>query len=184
MTKPHMNVYFRPDGVEGCGHVIEWGGLQQHSVSWPDGPAQRYRDEDLEDRQITFQNVHSVVFDAMDDLSKIIPGVQVEQVTTLADQPPAEASSPGGIAPIPEPGEPASIAPFDATATEAANIRIALQVDPEATNRQVIDRLHAVGISVSASQVSRERKALAKLAEADTAAASEAVDGEVTEQSA
>ena len=32
----------RADNAEGVGHVIEHGGIPMASVSWPDGPAQKY----------------------------------------------------------------------------------------------------------------------------------------------
>jgi hypothetical protein len=37
----------RRDGVVGVGHWIEWAGLVQASVSWPDGAATRHQDDEF-----------------------------------------------------------------------------------------------------------------------------------------
>lgn len=151
-----MNIYHRPDAVTGCGYVIEWGGMKQHSVAWPDRPAERFRDEDLIERGIEVRQV-------VDAHSEPFPLESAPAEPLPLEEPTAEESP---LDPIPEPVEPVSITPFDASLTEAENIRIALEDNPEATNRQVIDRLHAVGINVSSSQISRERRSLTKAAEA------------------
>lgn len=202
-----MMTYHRPDGAVGCGYKIEWAGIEQHSVSWPDGPAQRYRDEDLDDRKIKIKSVAVVRFgdrksieqvdenggeqvDAQkepvnagtDSGEQIDTTVEVNKTLAEADEQasdsfpleaPADtvdtsdesvenAASDKQVADQTD-SQAGNTSRFDPSQSEAANIRIALEIAPEATNRDVIDHLHAAGISVSSSQVSRERKTLAAL---------------------
>lgn len=50
--------------------------------------------------------------------------------------------------------------PFDPSKSEASNIRIALSMYPDETNKSIIEILNSHGVDVSSAQVTRERKAM------------------------
>lgn len=138
-----IQTYHRPDGVVGCGFFGEFGGLWQHSIAWPDQAAARLRTEDLEDRKIEVKPIESAAKPKVDTAPKPTP----DPVTTTAE-PPADEST-----------------EFDLTASEAANIRIAIGAYPEMSNKEIIGILNTSGIDVSSSQVTRERKSLKAIAD-------------------
>lgn len=139
----NCNVYRRPDGVVGCGFVIEFAGKPQHSVSWPDRVSFRYTEEGLERAGIACSSPCG------EPVSEPVAAI-------VAPEPAAESN--------PEP--PASDAAEDVTqevdaASEAGAIREYLAANPEATNKQVIAALAEQGVQIQSSQVTREKKKLA-----------------------
>jgi len=185
--KRAINTYHRPDGVIGCGFYGEFGGLWQHSISWPDQPSARMRTEDLEDRKIDVKSL-AVVPVGDRDLIDMAGRPPVDNYTTTRPRPievdTTRADVGGGVniienvlvAPPESPAEtsaPEDASPFDSSASEAENIRRAIAADPDATNRDIITLLNSHGVNVSSSQISRERRAIAAVAEAETAASEE-----------
>lgn len=179
--KRAINTYHRPDGVIGCGFFGEFGGLWQHSISWPDQPAARMRTEDLEDRKIDVKSlaVASVGDRDLIDMADRGSGQSytVESVVKVnanknGDSMIVEDVYVAPPAPV-DPPAPEDASPFDSSASEAENIRRAIALDPDATNRDIITLLNSHGVNVSSSQISRERRALAAVAEAETAVSEE-----------
>jgi hypothetical protein len=165
--KTAMKIYQRPDGVVGCGFYGEFGGLWQHSIAWPDQSATRMRFEDLEERQIDVKQVAVVGIgdrDLIDMANAPARGYETKS------QKPVEAEVEATIvesAPV-DPPAPEDAAPFDPSTSEAENIRRAIALDPDATNKDIISLLNSHGIDVSSSQVTRERRAI-KAASEETA---------------
>jgi len=186
-----INSYHRPDGVVGCGFFGEFGGLWQHSIAWPDQPSARMRFEDLEERQIEIKNLAVFSHDGR-DLVRMFAGRDLIDMANApcgdyrfskSDVQKVNANKNGdsmivedvyvGPPVVADPPAPEDAAPFDPSASEAENIRRAIAADPDATNRDIITLLNSHGVNVSSSQISRERRAIAAVAEAETAASEE-----------
>jgi hypothetical protein len=152
-----MNTYHRVDGIVGCGFFGDFGGLMQHSIAWPDQPATRMRDEDLEERQIKVKQVAVVSAgerNAIDWAAKPNGEYTVEKLKEAGYK--VEVSETAPVAPP----APEDAAPFDPSTSEAENIRRAIAMDPDATNRDIIALLNSHGVNVSSPQVTRERRAM------------------------
>lgn len=177
--KTAIKTYHRPDGVVGCGFYGEFGGLSQHSIAWPDQSATRMRHEDLQERQIAIKDLAVVPFgkrDLIDMADQPGEGHAAGCVDYVkANDPPDGVMPPDDIGPstasevLPVPPidfpAPEDASPFDASTSEAANIRTALALFPDATNKEIIEMLNREKIEIASSQVTRERKAIAKAAE-------------------
>jgi hypothetical protein len=156
-----MNTYHRVDGIVGCGFFGDFGGLMQHSIAWPDQPATRMRDEDLEERQIDVKQVAVVSAgerNAIDWAAKPNGGYTVEKLKEAGYEVEVPEAAPEPLPVAPPASEDA--APFDPSTSEAENIRRAIAMDPDATNRDIIALLNSHGVNVSSPQVTRERKAM------------------------
>lgn len=160
--------YRRIDGVIGVGFVIDFAGKAQHSIAWPDRPAERMMSDELETWGIKTGQVgltqdgcpepccepeqeRPAVNDSVEDVSQEEPAVAEASADAIAD---SESEQ--------EQEQPAFV--FDADGTEAGNIRSYLTAFPEATNQEVIRELNSHGMEVSSSQVSYQRNRLAELA--------------------
>jgi hypothetical protein len=159
--KRSINTYHRPDGVVGCGFYGEFGGLWQHSISWPDQPSARMRTEDLEDRKIDVKSLAVVPVGDRDLIDKPGP-IDDQTIESIVDVQDGEIESVEVMPPV-SPTVPEDASQFGPSASEAENIRRAIAADPDATNRDIITLLNSHGVNVSSSQISRERKALATL---------------------
>jgi hypothetical protein len=171
-----MKTYHRPDGVVGCGFYGEFGGLWQHSIAWPDQSAARMRHEDLEERKIAVKDLAVVPFSERAAIEKVNVNKNGDSmiVEDIYVGPPVDAD-PYTTNDLPPPADPPAFedpAHFDPSLSEAENIRIALAMMPGETNKGIIEVLNRHGVNVSSSQVTRERKSLAK-AEATEETASE-----------
>jgi hypothetical protein len=95
------------------------------------------------------------------------PPVNADPYTTNdilpPENPPANAEAVSPVLPVAPPA-PEDANPFDASKSEAENIRIALGLMPDETNKGIIEVLNRHGVNVSSSQVTRERKAMEKAA--------------------
>lgn len=133
--------YDRPDGIAGVGHCIDFAGRLQHSVSWPDKIAERYMDDELVEKSIQVKRLQDDQDDDEDAINDPAASakVKVDSETFV----------------------------HDPDATEAANIRGYLIANPEASNQDVIAALHELKTEVSSSQVTAQRKRLAKVDESD-----------------
>lgn len=167
-----LNVYHRPDAVDGVGYVIDHAGRQQHSVSWPDRPAQRFRADELQEHGITVDAATATCLpDCSDDDAVPQPAVtnqdgkptvtdQDGQAAVTVDRKSIEPTPPKpettGTTPSPDAEGP----DLDASESEAENIRRYLRAYPDAENGQVIDALDKAGIEIQSSQVNRQRKKL------------------------
>lgn len=158
-----LNVYHRPDAVDGVGYVIDHAGRQQHSVSWPDRPAERFKTDELRDHGITVDAATATCLPRCSD-DDAVP----KPAVTNQDGKPAVTVDRKTIEPAPtEPDaavttdEEDSDGPdLDASESEAENIRRYLRAYPDAENGQVIDALDKAGIEIQSSQVNRQRKKL------------------------
>jgi hypothetical protein len=159
-----MKTYHRPDGVVGCGFYGEFGGLWQHSIAWPDQSAARMRHEDLEERKIEVKDLAVLPFSERGSIERVNVNKNGDSmiVEDIYVGPPVLAEPPAPEDPV----------PFDPSISEAENIRTALAMMPGETNKGIIEVLNRHGVNVSSSQVTRERKSLAK-AEATEETASE-----------
>lgn len=90
--------YKRADGVQGVGFKIEYSGVVQHSVAWPDRPAERYKDDELARHHIvTFKGKSPVDEDressetsGEDDGAPVAPMTEAEAIRMyLTDNPDA-----------------------------------------------------------------------------------------------
>jgi hypothetical protein len=159
-----MKTYHRPDGVVGCGFYGEFGGLWQHSIAWPDQSAARMRHEDLEERKIEVKDLAVLPFSERGSIERVNVNKNGDSmiVEDIYVGPPVLADPPA----LEDPAH------FDPSISEAENIRTALAMMPGETNKGIIEVLNRHGVNVSSSQVTRERKSLAK-AEATEETASE-----------
>lgn len=176
--KTAIKTYHRPDGVVGCGFYGEFGGLWQHSIAWPDQSATRMRHEDLQERQIAIKDLAVVPFGKRDLIDMADqPGeayavgkdIAADQKSHPLEDWIEEEPYPADHTPAADLPAPEDASPFDASTSEAANIRTALALFPDATNKEIIEMLNREKIEIASSQVTRERKAIAKAAE-ETAA--------------
>lgn len=160
--------YRSPMGAVGVGFLIEFAGRAQHSVAWPDGPARRYKNDELQELGIKCYEAEPAHESLEPNESQ-----QTEAVGPAADEGTVEDDTPQFA--------------FKPDDTEANNIREYLRTFPEAENQQVIAALNKLGMQVSSSQVSAAKKQLAKLAEKEASAATDgapAVDSEAMTEEA
>lgn len=146
--------YNRPDAVVGVGFQIEHGGRSQHSVAWPDRPAQRFTSDELERLGISCDleaedPPQAVEGDAGEQQGKPVDPADLPQ--PAADTDPPEDPTETDEEPDQQDAEPV---------TEAEAIRKKLEETPKATNKEIVEALAADGIKVSSSQVSRQKKNL------------------------
>jgi len=156
------------DGVEGFGYWIEWSGIQQASVAWPDGASTRHPENDFE-------------------LKKIEECVAAVEVNVMA-----VAESPSMPLDIDVPGEPLRISPESPTdhtlavdvvpsAPPKQAIREYLESNPEAPNAQVVDHMGTIDVETTTTEVATVRSEVAsdvtsEAGEAESEAASEPAD--------
>lgn len=55
---PSVLSYRRFDGIIGVGFLIQYGGVDQHSISWPDKPAERFTNDALDASDIQIMDEH------------------------------------------------------------------------------------------------------------------------------
>jgi len=166
MTTSQPLQYSRSDDVTGFGFVIEFAGKPQHSVSWPDGPALRYMEDELAEKGISFKPFKAVDEPlTMEELQSLWETTEpapedetVDDATDAIDDPTDVESAAEVAAGDPQPVESSHVFIPDTGATEAANIRAYLSANPESTNQEVIAALHEHGIEVASNQVNRARK--------------------------
>ncbi|MGV3485955.1 MAG: hypothetical protein ACO1RT_16180 [Planctomycetaceae bacterium] len=86
-----INIYHRPDAVDGVGFLIDYCARPQHSIAWPDRIGERMTPEELERRGVTFEPLVAMSFDP--DLPQFVPvevngipsaSIPVEVVTGIA----------------------------------------------------------------------------------------------------
>lgn len=162
------NQYTRRDHVIGVGFEIEYAGKRMHSIAWPDRPAERYMNDELESELCKVSPMGGGCCKPC-DTPLAVETPAVEPVAEVAEpaEPTADAP-PESVDPLPEvietqtPVDP--IAPpefvFNRELTETVNIYNYLTVYPNATNQEVIAALNGFGMEVSTSQVSRQRTKL------------------------
>ena len=146
VTEPSRLVVERLDGSVGLGHWIEFAGLRQLSVSWPEEPATRHLADDVQRRGFrlrcfTLSELRAStreVHQGDESLEKVVPN----QVDTP------------------------SSSPSVARVSEAAAIRQYLaEHGADTPSSDVISGLAALGYDVQAAQVQREKKKLRSLLE-------------------
>lgn len=191
----NANRYEAPNGRVGVGFKIEHAGRPQHSVAWPDGIAERYMDDELEERQIKVstlcidcpqpaetmrrKSVDEIWIDEESKMSdaalsaseflnsgKLFDGkASVNIITPPVDQQNLDTSNQtNDNANQNSENESKGLKEFNFNPkeTEAANIRECLLANPDASNQDVITALHDLGMEVSSSQVSAQRRQRAK----------------------
>lgn len=134
------NTYTRSDAVVGVGFEIEHAGKRMHSIAWPDKPAERMMDDEMERKNVVCKQAKILNPNTKQG------DVELESIET-------EETATDEVTTLDESPSPKS---------EAETIREYLAEHPDADNATVIEALGAMKIEVNASQVSRQRKNLAK----------------------
>jgi hypothetical protein len=167
-TMSNVLSYRRNDGVVGVGFLIEYGGIQQHSIAWPDRAPERYSPSMLDFNLIAAEPLSPFLF-----VEPGLPNVKPENDSVVpVDLTPVVPVEPTLVVPVtPEPAlpvvpvvpntpaEPAKPEVKPENDSEADWIRAYLTDNPTSTNAEVIEALGATGIVVTSSQVSRYRNA-------------------------
>jgi hypothetical protein len=142
------------------------------------------RFEDLEERKIAIKDLAVVSVGGRGSIERVNvnkngDSMIVEDVyvgpPVVADQSPVDDApwtvdletgevAKAEVTPV-DPPTPEDANPFDPSKSEAKNIRIALSMYRDETNKSIIEILNRYGVDVSSSQVTRERKAIAKAAD-------------------
>lgn len=143
------NTYRRADGVEGVGFEIDFAGRRQHSVAWPDRPAERFTADELERKRVRCTTADEPA------KSHQTPPVDVNEPTQEPESQAGEQTATEGPAASDTP-------PIAQGLSEAEAIRRYLTAHPDADNDAVIRGVAEHGYEVQASQVSRQRNKLAK----------------------
>lgn len=130
----------RMDGIVGLGHWIRFAGLEQLSVSWPDGPATRHTADDVQRRGYSVRRLRMIGSGSDREVH------QGEESRELV---------------VPNHVDTLNSSPSVARTSEAEAIRQYLAKHGiEQPNGDVISGLAAIGYEVNASQIQRERKRL------------------------
>lgn len=147
--------YFRrTDGIVGVGFFIEFAGLRQASISWPDRVSSRHTEDEFTRGTIVD------VTDAMD------PRPELPTLEPVAEPGPADEIDEPDESNPPEPVEPPLDVPVEPVdeipkKSEAEHIREYITANPEASNAQVIEHLATISVDVTSSQIAYQRKKLA-----------------------
>lgn len=152
--------YFRPDGIVGVGFLIHLGGVDQHSIAWPDRPAERMKEDEMLERGVAFELA-------------MVNVMRLETANAPSDIDSNDESGSGNTE-----GDSQQVFAFDPSKSEAENIRNYLAVNPAARNKDVIAALNSLGMDVSSGQVTAARKAIAAESES-----SEQLAGEISTES-
>lgn len=130
----------RMDGIVGLGYWIQFAGLEQLSVSWPDGPATRHTADDVQRRGYSVRRLRMI------DSGSDREVHQGEESSELV---------------VPNHVDTLNSSPSVARTSEAEAIRQYLtQHGIDLPNSDVINGLATLGYEVNASQIQRERKKL------------------------
>jgi hypothetical protein len=157
-----INIYHRPDAVDGVGFLIEHCARPMHSISWPDRIGERMTPDELQRLGVVCEPMGCGKCPSLPPVSPVEVATDVEEP---ASEPAVieEASAVTEDAPandVEEATDEASEPAEGEVMTEAQMIRKFLTKNPEAANGDVIKAMGELGKTVASSQVSRERKKL------------------------
>lgn len=131
------NTYTHTDGTVGVGFLIDHAGVKMHSIAWPNKVAERMTIDEIERKGVEVGPGRSgPPFSHSETIVDITPEVDSE-------------TEPETKSPTPE-------------KTESELIREFLTLNPDADNLTVIEALAGDGVKVIASQVGRQRNAMAR----------------------
>jgi hypothetical protein len=157
-----INIYHRPDAVDGVGFLIEHCGRPVHSIVWPDRIGERMTPDDLLHMGVVCKPMGCGKCPSLPPDLPVEVATDVEEPTnesTVVEE--ADASTEDATADdIKEVSDEATEPAEGEVMTEAQMIRKFLTENPEAVNGDVIKAMGELGRTVTSSQVSRERKKL------------------------
>ena len=140
--------YMTVHGLAGYGYLIEHAGKLMHSIAWPDKPGERMMEDELAEHGIRFEPLEPTDATEAEADTEIKAVESTEEPKAVTEETPATEPDPFN---------------FDASDTEANNIRNYIASNPTASNQEVIAALNGFGMEVSAGQVAYNRKRLVEL---------------------